>query len=265
MADFTITYSGPETPSANGHRFVFRGSVFPHRRMAPVTIAYHRKRVISYLEAQGVQLPITGKVHIAIEVEPSSTHCYDLDNVIGAMFQMLDGSTLTHAGKVLESDAQIVDVEACEIGHSLLGDFEKLETEVIALRNETEVCVQDRLSEINAEAEAYDRDASNTLAQICEELPGFSWTDHPEGLETTGAYEMITEHIAALTPKGFDPAAEGSVLHGIATAIVEGRPISPEENQQLKTYALAYTYGEHREKDEDNAQTADAKRKEPQG
>lgn len=256
MSEFTITYSGPETPSADGHRFVFRGSVFPHRRMAPVTIAYHRKRVINYLEAQGVQLPITGKVHIAIEVEPSSTHRYDLDNVIGAMFQMLDGSTLTHAGKVLESDVQIVDVEACEIGRSLLGDFGKLETEVIALRNEMEVCVQDRFSEINAEA--YDRDASNTLTQICEELPGFNWIDHPEGLETTVAYEMITEHIAALTPKKFDPAAEGSVLHGIATAIVEGRPVSPEENQQLKTYALAYAYGEHREKDEDNAQTDDA-------
>lgn len=253
MSEFTTTYSGPETASADGHLFIFRGSVFPHRRTAPVAISYHRRRIIEQLEAEGVQLPITGKVHVAVEIKPNSIHRYDLDNVIGAIFQVLDGSTLTQAGKILESDKQIVDVEACAPGHSLLSRFKELEAEVIALRDHLEECVQDRLSEINAEAEAYDRDASKTLVQLCEELPGFDWNDYPEGLGIQEACDFITEHFNVLTSRpGFgvpDVAAEGSILHSIATAVVEGRPISPEENRQLKTYALAYAYGGHLDKE----------------
>lgn len=66
------------------------------------------------------------------------------------------------------------------------------------LEEEGRRLVQDRLSEINAEAEAYDRDASRTLVQICEALPEFDWNDYPEGLTTQDAYDRIMEHIQAL-------------------------------------------------------------------
>lgn len=114
--EFTTTYDGPSTSSADGHHFLFRGVVFPHRRAAPVSITYHRKRVIEYLEKKGVDLPITGRVHVQIEIHPSSTQRYDLDDVVGAIFQMLDGTTHTRQGVILESDAQIASVTAHTTG-----------------------------------------------------------------------------------------------------------------------------------------------------
>lgn len=68
-----------------------------------------------------------------------------------------------------------------------------LESDNEALTKHLDDCVQERLEEINAEAEAYDRDATNTLAKICETCPAFDWSDYPEGLTTQDAYDFLME------------------------------------------------------------------------
>lgn len=67
-----------------------------------------------------------------------------------------------------------------------------------ALTKHLDDCVQEKLEEINAEAEAYDRDATNTLTRLCETLSEFDWNDYPEGLTTQDAYDCIMEDRDAL-------------------------------------------------------------------
>jgi hypothetical protein len=85
------------------------------------------------------------------------------------------------------------------IDEHLLGQAEnritELEEEINDLEKDMEDYVEERILELNAEGEAFDKECWDVLRQICEEQ-GLDWSDYPEGLTADGAYEYINECFA---------------------------------------------------------------------
>lgn len=80
-----------------------------------------------------------------------------------------------------------------------------------ALRNHMEDCVADRLDELNAEAEAFDKECWNVLRKLCEDF-GLDWDDYPDGLTSHNAYDHIHEAVneqLAAKDRLLDEAVDG--------------------------------------------------------
>lgn len=68
----------------------------------------------------------------------------------------------------------------------------ELEEENEFLKKHLDICVDEEIESLNAEAEAFDRDCWNMIRQLCEEN-GLDWKDYPDGLTAHDAYEYLSE------------------------------------------------------------------------
>jgi hypothetical protein len=69
----------------------------------------------------------------------------------------------------------------------------ELEKELEGRKKYEAEIVEERLSEINAEAEAFDKDATNCLRKLMTETNGFDWSYFPDGWSPDDAYITIHE------------------------------------------------------------------------
>ena len=110
---------------------------------------------------------------------------------------LFDRGTAPDAEGLLGNLRWFADNVACQqekMHWTLVADeIEALHRDLKAHEDHLDDLVQERLEEINAEAEAYDRDATNTLTKLCEACPGFDWRDYQDGLTIQDAYDFLTE------------------------------------------------------------------------
>jgi hypothetical protein len=70
---------------------------------------------------------------------------------------------------------------------------ERLKADNHALETRMEDCVAEKLSEINAEAEAFDKECWNALRSVCESRPGFDWRDFDDCMTADDAAQYLYE------------------------------------------------------------------------
>lgn len=62
------------------------------------------------------------------------------------------------------------------------------------LEKHVDEIVEERLEEIDAEGEAFNKECWFALRKLCEETPGFDWSNYvPDGLTADNAYEFLAE------------------------------------------------------------------------
>lgn len=69
---------------------------------------------------------------------------------------------------------------------------EELEAEAANTEKYLAEIVSERIEEIGAEADAFDKDATNTLKALLEQSEGFDWRDYPDGWSSQDAYDFLT-------------------------------------------------------------------------
>lgn len=115
-------------------------------------------------------------------------------------------------------------LDAAEEAERLRAENERLKRDNDALTSSMEDCVKDRLSELNAEAEAFDKECWNSLRQLCEDQPGFDWKYYDNELSASDAYEYLSECFAEdarLKPALTAANERVSVLEGLLRGAVD--------------------------------------------
>jgi hypothetical protein len=91
---------------------------------------------------------------------------------------------------------------AAEHIDALTARLAKAEAELAEAKKWEDELVEERLQEINAEAEAFDKECWQALKRLCEEQPGFDWRDYPDGLTAADALDFMREHINGIVDAG---------------------------------------------------------------
>lgn len=83
--------------------------------------------------------------------------------------------------------------EAIALVSKLEAENERLKADNEALTTTMDACVEERLSEMNAEAEIFERECWVMLRTLCENRPGFDWKDYQDWITAEQAYEFLIE------------------------------------------------------------------------
>lgn len=138
--------------------------------------------------------------------EPRVSDDKIVDRVILKLAGTPMGMSLEEWGK-LANDLMEVAMSSKEKDATIASQAEALaakEAEIERLRQDNETltkhlddCVEERLQEINAEAEAFDKECWNALRSVCESRPSFNWSDFNDSMTADDAAQFLYEDFRA--------------------------------------------------------------------